>query len=70
MNLTTLIGFGAMIAARHRGIQSLGFVLTTGMGMTLLACMTLMPAWMELHRRRGAIPHAAVQPPGTAERKA
>ena len=46
--LTTMIGFGAMILARHRGISSLGTVLTVGIGLTILACWTVMPAWLEL----------------------
>ncbi len=60
VNMTTIIGFGVLaipyiswlhIGVRHRGIQSLGFVLTCGMAMTLLACLTVMPAWLELRRR-------------------
>ena len=50
-SLTTIIGFGTMTLARHRGIASLGFVLAVGIGLTLLACWTIMPAWLEL---RGA----------------
>lgn len=49
---TTMIGFGAMMFASHRGIAGLGFVLTVGIGMTLLACWTIMPAWLEVRRRR------------------
>lgn len=49
---TTMIGFGVMIFASHRGIASLGFVLFTGIGMTLLACWTILPAWLELRQRR------------------
>ncbi|MBI1337196.1 MAG: MMPL family transporter [Phycisphaera sp.] len=49
---TSMIGFGAMMLARHRGIFSLGFVLTVGIGLTLLACYTIMPAWLELRARR------------------
>lgn len=53
---TTIIGFGSLMIARHQGIQTLGFVLTAGMGMTLLACLIVMPAALELrhrfHRRR------------------
>ena len=55
-SLTTMIGFGALMIARHRGIASLGFVLTVGIGLTMLACWTVMPAWLalrnQLHRRR------------------
>lgn len=48
--LTTIVGFAALIPARHRGVASLGFVLTLGLTCTLLACMTVMPAWLELIR--------------------
>lgn len=49
---TTMIGFGVMIFASHRGIASLGFVLFTGIGMTLLACWSVLPAWLELRQRK------------------
>jgi len=49
---TTMIGFGVMIFASHRGISSLGFVLATGIGLTLLACWTMLAAWLELRRQR------------------
>ncbi len=52
VNLATLLGFGGMMLARHRGMQSLGFVLTLGMAMTLLACLTVMPAWLSLRKKR------------------
>ncbi|MCC5828844.1 MAG: MMPL family transporter [Phycisphaeraceae bacterium] len=51
-SLTTMIGFAAMMIADHRGIFSLGFVLTVGMGMTLLICLTVMPSLLELRTRR------------------
>ena len=50
--LTTIIGFAAMLIARHRGIASLGLVLSMGVAFTLLACLTLMPAILELRTRR------------------
>jgi hopanoid biosynthesis associated RND transporter like protein HpnN len=50
--LTSIVGFGTMVFASHRGIASLGFVLSAGLLMTLLACLTVMPAWLELRRRR------------------
>jgi predicted exporter len=34
--LTTMVGFGAMMIARHRGLYSLGLVLTLGVGACLL----------------------------------
>jgi hypothetical protein len=60
-SLTTMIGFGAMMIASHRGIRSLGFVLTLGIGLTMLACWMVMPAWLELCRRRGGAARAAEQ---------
>ena len=43
---TTMIGFGSMMFASHRGIASLGFVMMTGIGLTMLACWTVVPAWL------------------------
>ncbi len=65
VNMTTMIGFGVLaipyipalgLGVSHRGIQSLGFVLTCGMAMTLCACLTIMPAWLQMRRRRAARP--------------
>lgn len=53
-SLTTMVGFGAMLVARHRGIQGLGFVLSIGIGFTLLTCWTLLPAVLEMRRRARA----------------
>lgn len=49
---TTMIGFGSMMIASHRGIVSLGFVMCLGIGMTLIACWTIVPALLELRCRR------------------
>jgi predicted RND superfamily exporter protein len=61
---TTIFAFAAMLAAEHRGIRSLGFVLTIGITLTLVACMTVMPAVLELRsrfhdRKRAATPQPA-----------
>ncbi len=48
---TTMIGFGSLLIADHRGIASLGLTLALGIGFTLLACWTVMPAWLELRER-------------------
>jgi uncharacterized protein len=50
--LTTIVGFLTMVFASHRGIASLGFVLTIGLSLTLLACLTVMPAALEIRQRR------------------
>ncbi|MAX24726.1 MAG: hypothetical protein CMJ19_09510 [Phycisphaeraceae bacterium] len=49
--LTTVIGFACMMLASHRGIRSLGFVVSLGLVLTLLACWTVMPAWLVLTQR-------------------
>ena len=49
--LTTVIGFACMILAQHRGIRSLGFVVSLGLILTLLSCWTVMPAWLVLANR-------------------
>jgi hopanoid biosynthesis associated RND transporter like protein HpnN len=46
--LTTMIGFGSMFIAEHRGIRSLGFVMVIGLGMTLGACYLVLPAVLRL----------------------
>lgn len=46
--LTTMIGFGCMLIAEHRGIRSLGFVMVAGLLVTLLACYTILPAILRL----------------------
>jgi len=51
---TTMIGFGSMLVAEHRGIQSLAFVMLVGLGITLLACYTTLPAVLRLRQNRQA----------------
>lgn len=41
---TTMVGFGSLMVASHRGIFSLGFLLSMGVGSILLASLTLLPA--------------------------
>lgn len=53
-SFATMIGFGSLMLARHRGVANLGFVLTLGIGLTMLACWIVMPAWLELRRQRKA----------------
>ncbi len=49
--VTNILGFGAMLFASHRGIQSLGMVMALGMTLTLLASIIVLPAWLELRVR-------------------
>ena len=50
--LTTMIGFGCMMIAEHRGIRSLGFVMVAGLTVTLMACWTVLPAALRLRHRK------------------
>ncbi|HKN00078.1 MAG TPA: MMPL family transporter [Candidatus Binataceae bacterium] len=47
-SLTTIAGFAALIPATHRGISSLGWVLSLGVGFILLATLVVLPAILEL----------------------
>jgi predicted RND superfamily exporter protein len=51
-SLTTIAGFGALIAAEHRGISSLGWVLSLGVTLILVATLVVLPALFELVGRR------------------
>jgi len=42
--ITTTIGFASLIVADHRGLKSLGIVMTIGLLTTLLVCLIPMPA--------------------------
>jgi hypothetical protein len=50
---TTMVGFGSMMIAAHRGLYSLGLVLTIGVGTCLLVSVITVPAiltWITRHR--------------------
>ena len=49
--LTSMIGFGCLLIAQHRGIRSLGLVMVIGLGVTLLACYFILPAILKLRAR-------------------
>ena len=51
-NLATVLGFATLMFARHRGVASLGFVLTVGIALTTLACWFVMPAVLEIVHQR------------------
>jgi hopanoid biosynthesis associated RND transporter like protein HpnN len=50
--LTAVIAFGSLLIGAHRGICSLGLVMCIGVVACLLASMTLLPALLEVARRR------------------
>jgi hopanoid biosynthesis associated RND transporter like protein HpnN len=53
-SLTTIVAFAALIPASHRGISSLGWVLSVGVTLILLATLILLPALFELLGSRTA----------------
>lgn len=51
-SLTTIIGFGSLMIASHRGLQSLGRVLVIGMGCTIFCSIVLLPAFLTWWTRK------------------
>lgn len=51
--LTTILGFGTLMLARHRGMASLGFALTLGVAFCMFASLVLLPAVLKLLDERG-----------------
>jgi predicted RND superfamily exporter protein len=46
--LTTIAGFGSLALAKHRGIESLGYVMATGVATCMIAGLTFLPAVLNL----------------------
>jgi len=46
--LTTIAGFGSLALAKHRGIESLGYVMATGVATCMFAGLTFLPALLNL----------------------
>ncbi len=46
--LTTMIGFSSLILARHRGISSLGILMTVGMASILVASLVFLPCLLRV----------------------
>jgi predicted RND superfamily exporter protein len=65
--LTTVVGFGALLAANHHGLQSLGVITCLGLVTTLFTSFTLLGAVLQLmhdRRVRVAKERAATSPAG------
>ena len=61
--LTTILGFGALMVASHRGLESLGRVLTIGVTTCTVTSLVFLPALLALIRRGDpALPAAAATP--------
>jgi len=52
-SLTSMIGFGSMMVAAHRGLYSLGLVLVIGVGSCLFVSMVTLPAILTIVSRYG-----------------
>jgi predicted RND superfamily exporter protein len=70
--LTTVLGFGTLMTARHAGMASLGLALTLGVTFSMLASLVWLPALLRLRdARRLAREHLPARPakPATLPRE-
>ena len=51
--LTTIVGFGSLILAKHQGIESLGYVMAVGTATCMIAALTFLPVLLNLMMRYG-----------------
>src|SRR5439155_18450283 len=49
--LTTIVGFGSLMIADHRGIFGLGLLLTLGTATSLIAALVVLPVLLRLDRK-------------------
>ena len=50
--LTTIAGFGSLTLAKHRGIESLGYLMSIGVATCMIAGLTFLPVLLNLLERR------------------
>jgi len=60
--LTTVVGFGSLMIAAHRGIFGLGLLLTLGMIATLGASLIVLPVLLRWTEPRAALRSTTVEP--------
>jgi predicted RND superfamily exporter protein len=66
--LTTILGFGALMVASHRGLESLGRVLTIGVTTCTVTSLVFLPALLALlHRAPPALPASEAAPEAALE---
>jgi hypothetical protein len=58
--LTTIVGFGSLMIADHRGIFGLGLLLTLGTATSLIAALVVLPVLLRMVPVRTALPSAHV----------
>jgi predicted RND superfamily exporter protein len=68
--LTTVVGFGGLMLAEHRGIFGLGLLLTLGSTMILIAALVVLPVMLrmvqQMRETRRAAREAQAVPVGSA----
>ena len=64
--LTTVVGFGSLMVADHRGIFGLGLLLTLGMAATLTAALVVLPVLLQWSQP----PRASSTSPGESMERA
>ncbi|MBI4591198.1 MAG: MMPL family transporter, partial [Candidatus Rokubacteria bacterium] len=64
--LTTIAGFGSLMVADHRGIFSLGLLLTIGAGASLIASLVVLPALINLFGQPTPLPVQERATPGAS----
>lgn len=52
--LTTIVGFGSLMLGKHRGIESLGFIMAVGTTTCMVAGVTFLPALLNVLTQRGS----------------
>ncbi len=62
--LNTIAGFGSLTLADHRGIQSLGWVMSVGTATCMIAGLTFLPAVLTIRERWRKAKRTPVVPPG------
>ncbi len=70
--LTTIVGFGSLMIAHHRGVFGLGLLLTLGTIMSLVAALVVLPVLLRMaeqmrHRRRARRAARSAKPPEPAQ---
>ena len=59
--LTTTVSFGTLALSSHRGVASLGIVLSLGMVLTVISNLVVLPALIELNSRRSSVRNPGVE---------
>lgn len=54
--LTTIIGFGALVIAHHRGLRSLGLIMAIGSTACMLSSIIILPALLAWRERKNVYP--------------